>query len=69
MATFRETVLEIDLDALIHNYNYITSKVKNGTKIMAVVKAFGYGSEAIEVAKKLEEKGVHYFAVALHSLK
>ena len=59
-----ETVLEIDLDALSHNYLYLSSKVKPGTKIMGVVKAFGYGSEAIEVAKELVALGVDYFAVA-----
>ena len=59
-----ETVLEIDLDALGHNYHYLSSKVKPGTKIMGIVKAFGYGSEAIEVAKELVNLGVDYFAVA-----
>ena len=59
-----ETILEIDLDALAHNYHYLSSKIKPGTKIMGIVKAFGYGSEAIEVAKELVALGVDYFAVA-----
>jgi len=59
-----ETVLEIDLDALTHNYRYLASKIKPSTKIMAVVKAFGYGSDPIEVAKELVTLGVDYFAVA-----
>lgn len=59
-----ETILEIDLDALAHNYLHLSSKIKSGTKIMGVVKAFGYGSEAIEVAKELVSLGVDYFAVA-----
>ncbi len=59
-----ETVLEIDLRALEHNYNYLRSKLKPDTKFMAVVKAFGYGSDAEEVALKLEDLGVDYFAVA-----
>jgi alanine racemase len=59
-----ETVLEIDLDALAHNYHYLASKVTAGTKIMGVVKAFGYGSEAIEVTKELVNLGVDYLAVA-----
>jgi len=59
-----ETVLEIDLDALTHNYRYLSSKIKPGTKVMGVVKAFGYGSDAIEVAKELVNLGVDYFAVA-----
>jgi alanine racemase len=64
MAPFLETVLEIDLNALAHNYNYLISKLKSGTKTLAVVKAFGYGSESIAVAKELERLGVDYFAVA-----
>lgn len=59
-----ETVLEIDLDALVHNYQYLRSKTTSGTKLMAVVKAFGYGSDALEAARELEAHGVDYFAVA-----
>jgi alanine racemase len=59
-----ETVLEIDLNALAHNYQYLTSKLNSGTKVMAIVKAFGYGSDAIQVAKELSQLGVDYFAVA-----
>ncbi len=59
-----ETVLEIDLSALVHNYQYLTSKIKPGTKVMGIVKAFGYGSDAIEVARELISLGVDYFAVA-----
>lgn len=59
-----QTVLEIDLNALGHNYRYIASQLKKGTKIMAVVKAFGYGSDATAVAKELVALGVEYFAVA-----
>jgi len=64
MAQFHETLLEIDLNALAHNYKYLTSKLTNGTKTLAVVKAFGYGSESVAVAKELENIGVDYFAVA-----
>ncbi|NND63025.1 MAG: alanine racemase [Flavobacteriaceae bacterium] len=63
-SSYGETVLEIDLNALAHNYRFITSKLKPETKVMAVVKAFGYGSDACEVAKELEQLGVDYFAVA-----
>lgn len=59
-----QTVLEIDLDALGQNYRYLTSKLQNGTKVMAVVKAFGYGSDSVAVAKELVDLGVDYFAVA-----
>ena len=59
-----ETVLEIDLDALRHNYQYLTSKLKLDTKVMGVVKAFAYGSDAAVIAKELQTLGVAYFAVA-----
>jgi len=64
MPKAKETVLEIDLNALGHNYRYLTSKLKKGTKVLAVVKAGGYGSDAVEVAKELVSLGVDYFAVA-----
>lgn len=59
-----ETVLEIDLKALEHNYRYIRSRLNPETKFLAVVKAFAYGSDAIAIAKKLEHLEVDYFAVA-----
>tara|TARA_B100001109_G_scaffold233690_1_gene212320 strand:+ start:610 stop:1698 length:1089 start_codon:yes stop_codon:yes gene_type:complete len=58
----KKTVLEIDLKALEHNFNVISSMAR--TKIMAVVKANGYGSNIVEIAKKLESLKVDYFAVA-----
>ena len=57
------TVLEIDGNALVHNLNYFKYKLQPETKILAVVKAFGYGSDGVQVAKFLEDK-VAYFAVA-----
>ena len=57
------TVLEIDSNALEHNLNYFKQKLKDDTKILAVVKAFGYGSDGVLVAKFLEDK-VDYLAVA-----
>ncbi len=59
-----ETVLEIDLNALEQNYRYITSKIESETKVLAVVKAFGYGSDDVAVAEELVKLGVDYFAVA-----
>ena len=67
MPKARETVLEIDLNALAHNYNYIRSKTDEDVKFMAVVKAFGYGSDVTGIAKKLAELGADYFAVAYTS--
>jgi alanine racemase len=49
-----ETVLEIDLSALEHNYQYIRSKIKPSTKFLGVVKAFAYGNDSVRVAQKLE---------------
>ena len=57
------TVLEIDANAVLHNLNYLKQKLKPETKVLAVVKAFGYGSDAVEVAKIVQDK-VNYFAVA-----
>lgn len=59
-----ETLLEINLNALDSNFRYIASKTKPGTKIMAVVKAFGYGTDSVAIAKELVSLGVDYFAVA-----
>lgn len=58
------TRLEIDLNALKHNYTYLRSKLSKEVKMMGVVKAFGYGSDACEVALFLEKLGIDYFAVA-----
>jgi alanine racemase len=57
------TLLNIDLNSIDINFNYFKSKVKKTTKILVVVKAFGYGSEAVAIAKYLENKA-DYFAVA-----
>ncbi|AUP79553.1 alanine racemase [Flavivirga eckloniae] len=64
MPKAQETVLEIDLKALKHNFEYLKSKLQNGTKFLAVVKAFGYGSDSCEIANYLQELGADYFAVA-----
>ena len=53
-----ETILLISLKKLEHNFNYLKSLVKNNTKIIAVVKAFGYGHGDIEISKKIEKLGV-----------
>jgi Alr-MurF fusion protein len=59
-----KTVLEINLGALIHNLNVYAQQLKKGTKILAMVKASGYGSGAIEVAKLLAFHQVDYLGVA-----
>jgi alanine racemase len=59
-----ETVLEINLDALSHNLNFYKSKLSPKTKIMVMVKAFGYGNGGYEIAKLLEHNNVDYLGVA-----
>lgn len=59
-----ETVLEINLNGLISNLNFYRSKLKPGVKIMAMVKAFSYGSGTFEVANVLQYHKADYLAVA-----
>jgi Alr-MurF fusion protein len=59
-----ETVLEINLNAIVHNLNYYRSKIKADTKVMAMVKAFSYGSGSFEIANILQFHRVDYLAVA-----
>jgi alanine racemase len=67
MSKAQETVLEINLNALTHNFKYIKSKLKPETKLLAVIKAFAYGSDSVAIAKHLETLNVDYFAVAYAS--
>ncbi|MDR0231102.1 MAG: bifunctional UDP-N-acetylmuramoyl-tripeptide:D-alanyl-D-alanine ligase/alanine racemase [Dysgonamonadaceae bacterium] len=60
-----ETMLEVDLDAIIHNFKYFRSKLKSETKIICMVKAFGYGVGSYELAKTLQDQGCDYLAVAV----
>jgi alanine racemase len=59
-----QTVLEIDLDALVHNLNVYKSILRSGVKIAAMVKAFSYGSGSYEIAGVLQYHQVDYLAVA-----
>ena len=59
-----ETILEINLDAMVHNLNYYRSKLAPGTKTMIMVKAFSYGSGSFEIANLLQFHRVDYLAVA-----
>lgn len=63
-AQVHETVLEIDLNALEQNFLYFKNKVAAGTRIMGMVKAQGYGSGSVEIARQLQASGAHYLAVA-----
>ncbi|MBY0486234.1 MAG: bifunctional UDP-N-acetylmuramoyl-tripeptide:D-alanyl-D-alanine ligase/alanine racemase [Flavobacteriaceae bacterium] len=59
-----ETVLEINLNAISHNLNFYKSKLNPETKLMVMVKAFGYGNGGFEVAKLLSHHKVDYLGVA-----
>jgi Alr-MurF fusion protein len=59
-----ETVLEINLNAISHNLNFYKSKLKPITKMMVMVKAFGYGNGGFEIAKLLEHHKADYLGVA-----
>ncbi len=60
-----ETILEVNLDALVDNLNYYRSFLAPDTKVVCMVKAFGYGAGSYEIAKTLQERGVDYLAVAV----
>ncbi|WP_319229405.1 bifunctional UDP-N-acetylmuramoyl-tripeptide:D-alanyl-D-alanine ligase/alanine racemase [Draconibacterium orientale] len=60
-----QTVLEINLNALIHNLNTFRKLLKPETKIMVMVKAFSYGSGDVEIARLLQHQNVDYLAVAV----
>jgi len=59
-----DTVLEIDLNAMVGNLQFYRSKINPGVKIMAMVKAFSYGSGSFEIANLLQFHKVDYLAVA-----
>jgi alanine racemase len=61
---FHETVLEVNLSAMVANLNFYRSLIPAGIKTMAMVKAFSYGSGSAEVASTLQSNGVDYLAVA-----
>ncbi len=59
-----QTVLEINLNAIVHNLNYYKSLLRPKTNIMAMVKAFSYGAGSYEIAALLEYHHVNYLGVA-----
>jgi Alr-MurF fusion protein len=59
-----QTILEIDLNALAHNLKRYQATVKPGVKIMAMVKAFSYGSGSSEIASVLQHNHADYLGVA-----
>lgn len=60
-----ETVLDIDLDSIVHNFNFYRSRLKPETKMVCMVKADGYGTGSTEIAKTLQYHKCDYLAVAI----
>ncbi|MDY0410452.1 alanine racemase [Virgibacillus soli] len=65
MKRFRNTWVEINLDAIGYNIRQMKHKLPTHTEVIAVVKADAYGHGSIEVAKKALESGAKALAVAL----
>ena len=61
---FPRTILETDFEALDNNVSVYKSLLKPSTKMMAVVKASGYGTSSIKLAQFFQEKKLDYLAVA-----
>ncbi len=59
-----ETIMEVNLGAMIHNLNFYRSRIRPETKLMAMVKAASYGAGKVEVANTLQFNHVDYFTVA-----
>lgn len=59
-----DTVMEINLNALADNLKFYRNRLKPGVKVMAMVKAFSYGSGSFEIANLLQYHKVDYLAVA-----
>jgi len=59
-----QTVLEVNLTAMVHNLHVYTRFLRPGAKIMVMVKAAGYGSGPVEVARLLEYHRADYLGVA-----
>ena len=60
-----ETILEVNLNAVVDNMNYFRSFLKPDTKMVCMIKADAYGAGAIEIAKTLQDQRVDYLAVAV----
>lgn len=60
-----ETVLEVNLNGIVDNYNHYRSFMQPDTKLVCMVKADAYGAGAVEVSKTLQDHCVDYLAVAV----
>ncbi|QUI22888.1 alanine racemase [Vallitalea pronyensis] len=64
MDKYNRVYASIDLDALIHNVKACRKRLSEGSILMPVVKADGYGHGAIPISKVLVENGIKRLAVA-----
>ena len=60
-----ETILEVDLNAVVTNLNHYRSFLRPETKMVCMIKADAYGAGAVEIAKTLQDHRVDYLAVAV----
>ena len=60
-----ETILEVNLNAVVDNLNYYRSFLNPETKMVCMIKADAYGAGAVEIAKTLQDHRVDYLAVAV----
>ena len=60
-----QTILEVNLNALVNNVRYYRHFMKPETKMVCMVKASGYGVGSLETSKTLQDNGVDYLAVAV----
>ena len=60
-----ETILEVNLNAVVENLNFYRSFMKPETKMVCMIKADAYGAGAVEIAKTLQDHRVDYLAVAV----
>ena len=61
-----ETILEVNLSALVHNVRYFRSLLRPSTRLTCMVKAFAYGAGSVDISRALQDSGmVDYLAVAV----
>lgn len=60
-----ETILEVNLNAVVKNLNYYRSFLRHDTRMVCMIKADAYGAGSVEIAKTLQEHRVDYLAVAV----
>ncbi len=60
-----ETILEVNLEAIVQNLNHYRAMLKPGVKMVCMIKASAYGAGSYEIAKTLQEHGTDYLAVAV----